>query len=256
MNRTVTINGRTIELTNTPTVSMKRKGFQILHARNSRIMKDWVNSIDSKFIIESIEIECVDYRGVDQCADNVMFIRMQVKTADKRFKQIVELRGGTCVMLPIINCGCRQFTILVVQNRLATGDSKMEELPAGMVDNGNFHGAAVKEIQEETGFTITKEDLIELTKYLPGKDEREIYFSSGLLDEKAKFYSFEVDLSRDELEALQGKHTGAVEEDESITLHVIPLNDVIKYSRDMKTFVALYLHDLREKNRKRHAGIR
>jgi len=46
------------------------------------------------------------------------------------------------------------------------------EIPAGMIDEESFSGAAAKEIQEETGLVIPKHELLDLAELALGKPVR------------------------------------------------------------------------------------
>lgn len=46
------------------------------------------------------------------------------------------------------------------------------EIPAGMIDEESFSGAAAKEIQEETGLVIPKHELLDLAELALGKQFR------------------------------------------------------------------------------------
>jgi 8-oxo-dGTP pyrophosphatase MutT (NUDIX family) len=46
------------------------------------------------------------------------------------------------------------------------------EIPAGMIDEESFSGAAAKEIQEETGLVIPKHELLDLAELALGKQVR------------------------------------------------------------------------------------
>mgnify|MGYP001613871791 CR=1 FL=1 len=146
-------------------------------------------------------------------------------------------------MLPIFKCAGALYTVLVKQPRIATGDYELAELPAGMIDGGTFAGAAARELKEELGVTFTDNELVDMASSLPGSKGEEIYFSPGLLDEKARFYMVEREVSPDELGKFQGKATGLLAEGERITLWVVPLDAVPACVRDGKTFIALYLYN-------------
>jgi 8-oxo-dGTP pyrophosphatase MutT (NUDIX family) len=212
----------------------------------SRIFQEWKNSLDPRFQVKHIYLQAVNFRGKASAA-NVLFVRMEI-TTEKPHGQVVELRGGTAVMLPIFTVGegefGQRFTVLVKQARLATGNYELVELPAGMIDGGTFGGAAARELQEELGVTFREDELVDLTP------QGGIYLSPGLLDEQAKFYLVKREISLEELNALQGKATGAVHENEQITLWVVPLENVVKQTRDAKVFIALHLHLLYELSRK------
>lgn len=209
-------------------------------ALGSRIFADWARSLDARFSISEIAVQAVDFRG-RPAAETVMFARFRVKSADKPFAQIVELRGGTVVMMPIFKCENMLYTVLVKQPRIATGNYELAEFPAGMIDGGKFAGSAARELEEELGVIFAEDELVDMTSNSSGSS-KEIYFSPGLLDEKARFYMAEREIDRDELAKLQGKATGLSEEGEHITLWVVPLDEVPACTRDGKTFIALYLY--------------
>lgn len=218
---------------------------RVLMALGSRVFAGWRNSLDRRFRISAIAIQAVDFKG-KPAAETVMFVRFRVKSDDKPFEQIVELRGDTVVMMPIFKCGNVLYTVLVKQPRIATGDYELAELPAGMIDGGQFAGSAARELEEELGVIFAEDELVDMTSNLSGSN-KEIYFSPGLLDEKARFYMVEREMDRDELARLQGKATGLSEEGEHITLWVLPLEEVPAYTRDGKTFIALYLYHNRQR---------
>lgn len=211
-------------------------------AVTSRIFLEWLSNLDAGFRITRILLQAVDFRG-EHTATNVLFVRMSVSVDGVPHSQIVELRGGTCVMLPVLTCDDEHYTVLTRQPRLATGDPEFEELPAGMIDGGTFAGAAARELQEELGLTFLPEELINLTP------EGGIYLSPGLLDEQARFFLAERTVSADELEAMRGKATGCAAEGERITLRVIPLSDLLLQTRDGKTLIAWALYQEYEKYR-------
>lgn len=203
---------------------------------SSQLFRAWVDSLDPRFGVTNIEVQAVDFRG-NPSKDSVMFMRFRVTATSAPFPQVVELRGGTSVMLPILRCEGREFTVLVQQPRLATGNYSLPEIPAGMIEGGTFGGAAARELEEELGLVFTEDELVELTR---GEG---IYFSPGLLDEQARFYVAERAVSVPELEGLRGKITGAAGEGERITLRAIPLSELITATRDAKTFIALALYN-------------
>ncbi len=205
-------------------------------AQQSTIFRRWLQSLDPRFAPSAINLQAVDFRGKPS-AGSVLFVRMLVKAANAPFNQIVELRGGTSVMLPILECEGQLYTVLVKQPRLAIGEYEAVELPAGMIDGGTFAGAAAKELEQELDLTFTEKELVDLTPVLGT-----IHFSCGLLDEDARFFLGHKNVSPKELRAMQGKATGVAEEGESITLWVVPLDQMIDRTRDGKAFIAWTLY--------------
>lgn len=204
------------------------------YAIQSRVFRDWTAALRTE--LATVNIDAVDFRGKPS-AETVMFVRLKVKTADKPFDQIVQLRGNSVGLLIVLNCEKENFTFLTKQTRLPTGDV-LVELPAGMVDGGTFAGAAAKEIAEETGLTFSEADLIPLS-------QEPIYLSPGLLDEAMAFFAVERTVTRVEFDELIGKITGAVDEHEHITLRVVRLEEVVlAASRDAKAYIAFLLYSM------------
>ena len=153
-----------------------------------------------------------------------------------------------------------KHVILAVQPRIPAGSLSLAELPAGMIDDsGELSGAAAKEIKEETGLDIRKDELIDLTKLaMPESQEstaeklqQAVYPSSGGSDEFVPIFLHQKRVKRDELKGWQGKLTGLRGEGEKITLKLVPLNQVWKEGgRDGKVLAAWALyHGLRGEGR-------
>lgn len=206
----------------------------------SRIMQEWLSSIDPEFNISEITINHVDFKGTNPSPATVLFIRLHVIIDDH--KKIVELRGKTVAMLLILHCEEVSYTVLVRQPRIAVGKINFAEIPAGMLDNGMFGGQAAKELKEETGLIFREDELIDLTNHL----QDEIYLSPGLLDESCRFFLAERNIDPLDLEKLKGKATGLKEENEEITLEVITLSELPYATRDAKSLLAYFLYQMRK----------
>jgi 8-oxo-dGTP pyrophosphatase MutT (NUDIX family) len=134
------------------------------------------------------------------------------------------------------------YFLLTEQPRIASGRFRFREIPAGMLDgNGHFAGVAAKEIAEETGILLTEEHLIDLTALFYPEDRR-VYFSVGGSDEFIRVFLYQQEVTREELEVLRGRLTGAKGENEHITLRVERLRDAIGLVQDMKFLSALTLY--------------
>ena len=211
-------------------------------ALKSRVYKDWVLSLDDSFEITSIYIQAVDFHG-KPAIKRVMFVRLYVTfmTPNGPDRRVAELRGGSCGFLGILTCEGVDYTVLVKQSRLPVGKRNLAELPAGMIDRGTFVGAMMREIKEELGFEFKEDELINLNKGISQKDNG-IDMSPGLLDEEICFYLGRREVTREELEELQGKATGVAAEGEYITLWIVPLSELVHATYDAKVFVALALY--------------
>ena len=76
-----------------------------------------------------------------------------------------------------------------------------------------------------------------------GDETPGIYTTPGGSDEYLRIFLLEKTVSKEELDSYQGKCTGALEEDEHITLQVIPFSKLRWITSDGKTLIALALHD-------------
>jgi len=131
-------------------------------------------------------------------------------------------------------------------------------------DSGTFAGGAAKEIQEETGLVIPQNELIDMTalalhsleedpnlRQSPnirqiGKKEmlqKGVYTSPGGSDEFIPLFLCQKRMRRNEIDDLQGRLTGLREEQEKITLKLVPLEHLWKESvRDGKSLAAWALY--------------
>ena len=147
-----------------------------------------------------------------------------------------------------------KFVLLTVQPRIPAGSMAMTELPAGMVDDGTFTGAAAKEIHEELGLEIEENDMIDLTSLamsLSDKESQEkyerlqkgVYPSPGGSDEYIPLFLYEKKVERRELEGWEGKLTGLRDHGEKITLRLVRLEDLWRIgARDAKALSAWALY--------------
>lgn len=153
-----------------------------------------------------------------------------------------------------------KYAILTVQPRIPAGSLSFPEIPAGMLDNsGTFAGGAAKEIHEETGLSIPQDELIDMTSLAlqslqgsPGghgdsDDEtlqKAVYPSPGGSDEFIPFFLCQKRLPRKEIDDMQGRLTGLRQENEKITLKLVPLQDLWKEGlRDGKTLSAWAIYN-------------
>ncbi len=135
---------------------------------------------------------------------------------------VVVVRGGSVAILVVITAketGAK-YGVLLKQSRFPIGNPEFSEIPAGMLDDKtkNFSGVAAKELQEETGIVIDASQLIPIGM---------AYTSPGLLDEFIEFYAVELGMPLAEIQSLQNRLTGNMEEGESICMKVGPLFEVV-----------------------------
>lgn len=119
-------------------------------------------------------------------------------------------------------------------------------------DSGTFAGGAAKEIEEETGLSVPRSELIDMTSLAlqsvkePADGEslqQAVYPSAGGSDEFIPLFLCQKRMPRREIEELQGKLTGLRGHGEKITLKVVPLEDLWREGvRDGKTLAAWALY--------------
>ena len=152
--------------------------------------------------------------------------------------------------------GDEKYVLLTVQPRIAAGGLQFVELPAGMVDDGTFKGAAAKEIEEELGLIIPQDKLINLSVLaIPERTEgkegelgeelpRGMFPSAGGCDEFIPIFLHEKRVPRETLREWTGKLTGLREEGEKITLKLVKLEDLWKEgARDAKALGAWAMYE-------------
>ncbi|MBS1991126.1 MAG: NUDIX domain-containing protein [Cyanobacteria bacterium SZAS LIN-3] len=212
-------------------------GINIAFVTASTQYQDWLASMDDKkFVVNSVHLQSVDMFTPTKLG----FIKFKADVTDskgQRVPGIVFMRGGAVGMLVVLN---KKYAVLTVQPRVPTGSFEFVELPAGMLDgSGNFAGVAAKEIDEELDLKIPASALIDLGAV--ANYTRGFFVSPGAVDETIRLFCYEVDVSDDELTAMNGKATGLIEEGEQISLKIVDLEDLWKIP-DAKTVVAYTLY--------------
>lgn len=187
---------------------------------NSQKFKNWVDNITSKDItLKEFNVTDVDFFG-KVSPDKVGFIKgkctaFDTKTGNKIMSNIVFCRGNSVAVLIIVTIKetSQKYILLCKQIRLPVGKVLIEAC-AGMLDdkvqNCEVLGVVFKEIKEETGFEIKKNDLIQLGN--------PIIPSGGGCDENIQLFAWETTITKDEFFDKQSKLFGCQEENESIQL--------------------------------------
>lgn len=164
------------------------------------------------------------------------------------------------------------YVVLTVQPRIAAGSLGFVELPAGMLDDqSNFAGAAAKEMEEELGLVISREELTCLTDRAAeikmarrGGEESggggaadqaqaasapsetlpfAMFPSAGGCDEYVKIFAHERRVPRETLREWEGKYGGLRDHGEMITLKLVPLRDLwLEGGMDSKALAAVTMY--------------
>ncbi|MCS7074391.1 MAG: NUDIX hydrolase [Bacteroidia bacterium] len=171
----------------------------------------------------------------------ILFSLIQIDAKDNTgtpLLPVVLLRGH---FVSVLTCMIDQETgqrylLLVKQIRVANGQITYEH-PAGMCDNETDPWeVAIKEVKEETGLTVSKEQLVLLNDKL-------YYSSPGLLDEGGYFFACEIVTNLDFINQFQNKQTGAAGESEFIETCLIPYEEVLTYMNNSNAVLNYYLYE-------------
>jgi len=227
---------------------------------------------DAPYSLRSVTIQSVDWFTVNKLG----FVKLiaEIKNDEgKSLPGIAFIRGGSVAMLMILrpkDSRDERLVVMTEQPRIPAGSLSFLEIPAGMIDKEkNFAGAAANEILEETGFTIPRSELIDLTELALRKSriqetslQSAMYPSPGGSDEFIPIFLWEKELDRQEIEDLRGKLTGKRTSGELITLRVCDYEDLWREgARDAKTLAAWALYEglnragaIQEELKKRSGG--
>lgn len=121
-----------------------------------------------------------------------------------------------CVLICFIEKQTRDKYLLLVKQRRICDGSHTYEHPAGMLDSESDPAAvAAREVHEETGIEVAKEDLTRLLNH-------PCYPSTGTSDEAMYFFFCEIELTLEEIKAYHNQKMGVESEHERITTYVAP----------------------------------
>lgn len=199
---------------------------------SNKFMK-WVKSLEENFLLKSIVIHKIDMFG-----DKVGFVYAEANLTDKNGNRVPSkafIRGDSVSIFLVLKDSTtnEKFAVLTYQPRVPAG-MYMFESPAGMIDEGDFKFKAIEELKEEVSsdLKLDPEKLIFLERG---------FTSPGGIDEEVVIYTYEVELSNEEINKLNNKQTGL--EGENITLKIVPVDSVLDYSLSMTTRLAAYAYN-------------
>ncbi|SPO00195.1 related to nucleoside diphosphate-sugar hydrolase of the MutT (NUDIX) family [Cephalotrichum gorgonifer] len=240
---------------------------------NFKPFKTWLQTLTRSLALQTADenhpfhsdpyaLHSINVQSHDRFGRRIGFLKLSasvVNSAGERLPGAVFLRGPSVAMLVMLvpdDVGpdsAERYVVMTVQPRIPSGSLSMVELPAGMVDDGTFVGAAAKEIEEELGLEIKEGDLKCLSEMAsPVAEQGEggadgglplaMYPSPGGCDEHITIYAHERRVPRSQLEEWGGKITGLRDKGERITLKLVPMRDLWREgSRDAKCLAAVAL---------------
>jgi ADP-sugar diphosphatase len=124
-----------------------------------------------------------------------------------------------CVLICFIDSVTKEKFLLLVQQRRICDGSLTFEHPAGMLDNESDAAAvAVKEVYEETGIQLEREQMVQLNK--------EPFFpSTGTSDEAMYLFYCELELTTAQINSYHNNSTGLLSDHEFINTCVVPFEE-------------------------------
>ncbi|KAG9232274.1 NUDIX family hydrolase-like protein [Amylocarpus encephaloides] len=214
---------------------------------------------DHEFHNDPYILRLVEIQVVDRFGERIGFLKLSatiVNAAGDKLNGTIFMRGPSVGMLVLLQpddlpegSQDERYVLLTSQPRPAAGGLRFVELPAGMVEDGTFKGAAAKEIEEELLMNIPEDQLINLTELaiegdVQGAEDlpRAMFPSAGGCDECIQLFMHERRVPREQLKEWTGKMTGLRDEGEKITLKLIKVEDLWwEGARDAKALSALAL---------------
>lgn len=195
------------------------------------------NLIKSGLTINGVEEKFTRHRYNGELLFSTVMLDASTPEGDK-IPPICFLKGEVvCILMVLIDEKSNQKHLLLVkQRRIAEGNYTYEH-PAGMVDDVKTPvSIAIQEVSEETGITITEDQLIDLS---PGK---RLFPSTGTSDECMYFYACELRMSAGQIASFDNQKMGTDYEFERITTHVFPFVEGHKLINNTNGLLLNYLY--------------
>ena len=199
--------------------------------------KQWLSSLQENGI--SLK-EVKPLHLVHKPNGEIIFALIAANAEDKKGEKLLPialLRGHfvSIVTVLIEKETKNKYLLLVRQYRIANGEYTYEH-PAGMLDSqSDAWAVAVKEIEEETGLKVQKEQLRLL-------NEKLLYTSPGLLDEAGYLFACEIEMPKAQIDEFRGKIAGAEGEREFITTHICSIEEAIPLMSSLTAQLNLLLY--------------
>ncbi|KAM5548827.1 nudix hydrolase 14, chloroplastic [Rosa sericea] len=173
----------------------------------------------------------------------ILFFRYELKHT--WVPGIVFARGPAVAVLILLESEEMTYAVLTEEARISVGRIILE-LPAGMldVDKGDFLGAAIREVEEETVIHLKQDHMVNLTSFLNQSTGYRIFPSLGGCDEEIGLFLYRGKVDKEIIEQLQGKETGLREHGELIKVHVVPYERLWCMTADAKVLAAIALYEM------------
>ncbi|CAA7018582.1 unnamed protein product [Microthlaspi erraticum] len=226
------------------------------NAIDSSLFTNWLRNLESETGILSdgtMTLKQVLIQGVDMFGKRLGFLKFKAEILDKETGQmvpgIVFARGPAVAVLILLESDGETYAVLTEQVRVPTGKIVLE-LPAGMLDDdhGDFVGTAVREVEEEIGIKLKKEDMVDLTAFLDPSTGHRVFPSPGGCDEEMSVFLYRRKVEVETIRELQGKETGLREHGEFIKVRVIPYRELWRRTADAKVLMSIGLYEMAQRD--------
>jgi len=190
--------------------------------KNNILYKQWKNKLPKKkiVVIKNNYIGSIKRKTKILASLHDLLIKIKKKIVIKRFLLI---RNPSVVIVPIIICKNKYYTILTKQFRIIDGKSKLE-FPAGSIESKQTpKQAALDEVREELGLNLKKNQIKTLyNKY--------IEIETSCTSSRSYYFYFVLKKNKKFLLNLNGKICGNKEKGEHIELNVKKFSKIDIYN--------------------------
>ena len=214
-----------------------RDGFDADLVKRSALLKNWIDRIDPTWVLGDCTVMSADIWPTGRLG----FIEVDVSYSigDIEHREHIILVGQSANIVVLIKCDDDGaiYTVLVQQPRIASGQLTFE-YPGGMTDDSpDYADAAVRELAEECGIELNREEVFDTRQLL--KDDAEFTIYNERLDERTACFGAKKKMTRAEIRALEGRD-GGIDEDEQIVVKIVPFSDVAFFTSDCATLASTY----------------
>ncbi|KAL2902311.1 Nudix hydrolase 14 chloroplastic [Bienertia sinuspersici] len=245
LTHTISLPGQPVEIVAAPGITST----EFRNAIESSLFQQWLKNLQAEngaLNNRAMSLDKVIIQGVDYFGNRIGFVKFKADIVDnelgKKVPGIVFARGPAVTILILLESEGETYAILTEQFVL--------ELPAGMLDDdkGDFVGTAVREVEEETGIQLNKEDMVELTAFLDPSTGGKVFPSPGGCDEELSVFLYRKQVDKEIIQQLQGKKTGLQEHGELIKVHVVPYAQLWRSTADAKVLMAVALYEMAKRD--------
>jgi 8-oxo-dGTP pyrophosphatase MutT (NUDIX family) len=197
----------------------------------------WLQALnDQRVTIHNVK----ELHTIRKSNGEVIFTLLHVRATDPdgyALLPTVLLRGHfVSVMTILVDRETRDEWLLLVKQRRVGNGAFFYEHPAGMCDSeADPFEVAVKEVYEETGLLITRDQLQLLNQEL-------LYSSPGLIDEAGYFFYCRIELDRVKIESYHDRLTGDAGEHERIRTYICSLPEAKSLMRNTNSLINWHLY--------------